>query len=175
MKIDRSQLAEVCKRYGVFVVGLPPEINGAALLWALAGNESSFGQNVVSRHEPEYCSQMAWHKYFTPDAKEAWKLRPGKYANDPRQPELHRDFGCLACSSLTPWQIMAVHAIGYTPLELLNDLEKGAEAVVSFLNRRIAALHSKTLADVAYLWNGGGVSDQYITDLKSNYADGIPS
>ena len=175
MKVDRAQLADVCKRYGAFLVGLPAEIQGGVLLWAIAGNESSFGQNLAPRHEPEYCPQLGWHKYLSPDAKDAYALRPGRYANDPRQPDLHREFGCLACCSFTPWQIMAVHAIGYSPLELLNDLERGAEALVGFLNRKIASTQPESLKDIAVIWNGGGVSQQYIEQLQKNYAAGFPA
>lgn len=173
MKFEKAQLADICKRYGPFLVGLPAELNGQVLLWAIAGNESSFGQDCAPRHEAEYCPQMAWHQHVTADAQPQMIRRAGKYSNDPRQPELHREYGCLACCSLTPWQIMAVHAIGYSPVELLTELEHAAEAIVRFLNRKIQSVQPTKLSHFATIWNGGGVSQQYIEQLQKNYAQGL--
>lgn len=174
MKIDSTQLADVCKRYGALLRDLPAGIDGPTLLWAIAGNESSFGQNVVPRHEPEYCPQALWHEHLSAAGEKQYLQRPGRYAADPTQVQLHRGFGCLACCSHTAWQIMAAHAVGYTPVELMNDLEKSAEAVVGFLNREIPVRKPQTLAHFAGIWNGAA-STQYIADLEKHYAAGLPA
>jgi hypothetical protein len=162
MKVDKSQLLAITKRYGAFIQGLPDSINGPMLLWAIAGNESSFGQNVKPRHEIEFCPQRHDHDNLA---------RPGRYSADPYQSKLYAEFECLACMSYTPWQIMAGHAVGYTPIELLNDLEKGAQATVGFLNRQIEVKHPLTLSEIAHIWNGGAVDSQYIADLTKNYQE----
>lgn len=174
MKISQQALADVCRRYGKVLQGLPAGIDGTVLLWAIAGNESSFGANIVARHEPEYCPQELWHERYSPGAEPGFISRPGRYSADPRQQQLHKNFGCLACCSFTPWQIMAAHAVGYTPLELLSDLEKGAEAVVGFLNREIPRREPKTLAHFASIWNGA-TSAEYIAELGKNYAAALPA
>lgn len=158
MKYDKARLADVCKRYGVFITGLPATIEGPKLLWALSGNETSFGQNVVARHESAFCP-----------------LQHGRYSKDGLQGALFRDWGCLACCSYTPWQLMAVNAIGYTPLELLQDLERSVEAAVGFCSKLFGRPNPPaTLDEFARLWNGSGVSQQYIDDLKKNYTVEMP-
>jgi len=171
MNFDKAKVAAACKQYGGFIQRLPATIDGALLLWALSGNESSFGQNTNPRHEVEYCPQNQPHRTTS-----GIVVRPGRYAADGLQVALFRQWGCWACCSYTPWQLMAVNAIGYTPIELMTDLERSVEAAVSFASKIMAhesMPEEATLDDIARFWNGSGVSQQYIDDLKKYYAAGF--
>jgi hypothetical protein len=180
VRVDRITLADICRQYGPKIILLPAGVDGPTLLWAMAGVESGFGENCVPRHEPEYCPQILWHKHLSPEGEAEYIQRSGMYSRDQGQPGLFARFGCLACCSFTPWQIMAVHAaLGMdgpqiTPLELLNDLDKGVQAVVAFLNKKIAVLHPSDLSHFAALWNGVP-SFEYVSELKKNYAAGLPA
>lgn len=165
MRVDKAELAAQCRKYGTGIQNLPPHVDGPILLWALSGVESSFGQNVATRHEPEFCPQVQPHKYYKPDAQESYVMRGGTYSADKRQVELFKEFGCLACSSYTPWQIMAVNAHGATPLELLSDLDKSAAEVVSMLNRKFSVSRPQSITAVAHIWNGAAASIRYIAQL----------
>lgn len=172
MNFDKAKLADVCKRYGPFINGLPATIDGALLLWALSGNESSFGRNCNPRHEVEFCPQNQPHRTTS-----GIVVRPGRYAADGLQVTLFRQWGCWACCSYTPWQLMAVNAIGYTPIELMSDLERCVEAAVGFASKLMAhesMPEEATLEDIARFWNGASVSPQYIADLAKYYAAGLP-
>jgi hypothetical protein len=171
MKIEQRDLIAVCKQYGSFVQNLPASLDGARLLWAITGNESNFGRSVNARHEAEYCPQ----KHIHSDGVTV-SLRAGRHSMGlARQIDLYREFGCLACCSYTPWQIMAVNAIGYTPIELLLDLEKGASAVIGHMSRCFAGKEAGLcIEEIAKIWNGSGVSIAYTDELKKNYAAGIP-
>lgn len=170
MNFDKAKLADVCKRYGVFIHGLPAAIEGPTFLWALSGNESSFGQNCRPRHEVEFCPLNQPHRTDV-----GIVVRPGKYAADGLQVPLYRQWGCWACCSYTPWQLMAVHAIGYTPIELMTDLERCVEAAVGFASKIFGRDDPPaTLEEFARFWNGSGVSVQYVASLQKFYAAGLP-
>ena len=53
-KWSTQQLAAQCRTSGILVGPLPSSISGVQLLWALAGNESSFGADCSPRHEPAF-------------------------------------------------------------------------------------------------------------------------
>lgn len=160
MRVDSNVLAQLCKTYGP-QLNVPPSLNGAQLLWALSGNESSFGSNCNPRHEPGYCPIMHGH-----------------YA--PAIATLTRDFGCLAHCSYGPWQIMACNASGFTPLDLL-DPDKAAHATVNFLNREILGRQkATTLEQIADAYNSGNWSDAnvptaYIEKFVASYRQNILS
>ncbi len=158
MKVDKSQLIVLCKQYGAFIQGLPSSMDGGLLLWALSGVETSFGVGVKPRHEVEYCPQFQWHKQIQPDAQGTWAKRPGKYSSGNYQQQIFAKFECLACCSWGPWQIMAGNAVGYTPVELMSDMEKATEATIAFMNRKIATVKPQTLEEFATMWNGSAVS-----------------
>ena len=171
MKFDKGQLAKICRQYGPFVKGLDASFDAPTLLWAISGCETSFGQNCVPRHEPEYCTQKAWHK----QADGTFERRPGRYSmQNSAYIERERQWGCWAHSSYGPWQIMFSNAPGYAPDELYMDLEKAAEATVGFLSRRIAEVEPDTLYKIAELWNGSGMNPQYAIDLLDYYQAGLP-
>ena len=54
LNFTRQQIADACLAYGPQLTELPYGVDGAQLLWALSGNESSFGANCTPRYEPAY-------------------------------------------------------------------------------------------------------------------------
>ncbi|HEV7521304.1 MAG TPA: hypothetical protein VGP89_09410 [Candidatus Angelobacter sp.] len=157
MKIDIQIIAALCRQYGT-LLKVPVCINGPGLLWALAGNESSFGASCAPRHELGYCYG---HKYFDASYTHEW--------------------GCLAHCSFSPWQIMATNAKGFSPLELLTDPEKAVQATVGFLNRQIlGAEKAVTLSEIADAYNSGNwrdanVPQEYIDKLLKNFGIAMPA
>jgi hypothetical protein len=157
VKVDTQIIATLCRQYGP-ALNVPIGINGVCLLWALAGNESSFGASCAPRHELGYCYG---HKYFDASYTHEW--------------------GCLAHCSFSPWQIMATNAKGFTPLELLDDPEKAIQATVGFLNRQIlGAEKAATLSEIADAYNSGNwrdaiVPQEYIDRLIKNCGVAMPA
>jgi len=158
----KQQIADACRRYGCQLLNLPAGVNGAQLLWALSGNESSFGADCNPRLEPAY-----------------WT---GKYSADTVQAKINKLFGPLGASSSGPWQVMAINAWkgGISPADVANDLDKAARATVGFLNRSIAAQWPLNLADIFDMYNSGNWKDtivphQYIADGVKNYGLPMPA
>src|SRR5579884_4172965 len=105
MKVDTNTLVLLCLKYGP-ELNAPEGIAGPQLIWALSGNESSFGAHCPPKHEEGYCYG---HKYCDASYSQMW--------------------GCLAHCSFSPWQIMATNARQFTPLELMNEPEKAIQSV----------------------------------------------
>lgn len=155
---SRYEIAQLCERYGPLVklpagaVSLDPKL----ILWALAGNESSFGANCKPRFEPAYFN--------------------GKYSKSADMQELIKDYGEDAAKSYGPWQLLLVNAPGFTPAELADDAEKAITATIGFLNRRIFnALQSVTLEEIADAYNSGNWRDsnvphEYIANFLKHYS-----
>lgn len=147
MSYTRQQIAAACQSYGSQVGPLPANIDGAQLLWALAGNESSFGANCNPRHEPAY------------DVG-------GRYADD----ILLARFGSAAACSYGPWQIMFVNCPpNYTP-EDMDNLDKAAVATALFLEKQLNRFRPSTLAQIGAIWNGGNPGALQRPDVQI-YAD----
>lgn len=147
MNYTRQQIASACQSYGSQVGPLPANLNGAQLLWALAGNESSFGANCTPRHEPAYDEG-------------------GRYADA----ELLAQFGSAAAYSYGPWQIMFVNCPrNYSPSDMY-DLDKATVATVLFLNRQINRFRPVTLRYLGAIWNGGNPGALELPDVQI-YAD----
>ncbi len=115
-----SIVLALCKQYGPLLNA--DGIDGRKLMWAIAGNESSFGKNTMPRYEPAYDIG-------------------GIYANQQPQNELLKAWGKQAAYSYGPWQMMPCNARGFTPQELDTDPEKAAQAFVGFFNRYIIGVH----------------------------------
>lgn len=143
------------------MVETPAGVDPVQLLWALAGNESSYGANCTPRHEPGYC-------YIT----------HGRYATTGQMRELTQEWGCLAHCSYGPWQLMLDNAHGaFSPLELMSDPEKACMATVSFL-RRVVLPMSHSLDDIGHFYNagpGGPFPTKYCCDLKLHYSNPMPT
>ena len=158
MSYTRQQIASACQAYGSQVGPLPANIDGAQLLWAIAGNESSFGANCTPRHEPAYDEG-------------------GRYADE----ALLAQFGSAAAYSYGPWQIMFVNCPpNYIP-EDMNDLDKAAVATLLFLNRQLNRFRPSTLELIGAIWNGGNPGalqrpevQVYADRLERNYAVPLP-
>jgi hypothetical protein len=141
---------------------LPKGVDGAKLLWALSGNESSYGLNTTPRHEPAF------------DAG-------GTYGDGPVMRPLLAKFGKAAACSYGPWQLMFCNApAGFTP-ESFGDLHQCAVATVERLNAFLRKWQPQALAGIAECWNGGhpmanpvaGVA-AYAHELATNYAMAAP-
>lgn len=161
--VPKDTVAKLCKQFGCILKlqdtrddeGKP--LDGAQLLWAIAGVESGWGANCGPRLEPAY-----------------WT---GKYSKDQIQAELNFIHGKDGASSLGPWQIMAVHAYrsGFKPAELRTDAERACLATVGFLNREILGRqHARTLEEIGDAYNSGNFKDankvpEYVAKLRHNY------
>ena len=159
MQIARSTIVALCRRFGP-AVKTPEGISGEQLLWALSGNESTFGINCAPRHEAGYCHGG---KYFDPSLTSIW--------------------GCLAHCSYGAWQVMYPNISsggGIDPIAAIRQPEIGANAAVQFINRNILGREkATTLQQIADAYNSGdwrdrNVPGRYIADLVKNYAVPIP-
>lgn len=153
MRFPRAEIVRVCRHYGQLIEGLPQGIDGAQLLWAIAGNESSFGTNAKPVYEAAYGPNGRYH-----------------------HPKNWEKFGRLAASSLGPWQLMFVNAPPLTTPEDMQDLDKAAQATVWFMNSQIRRFKPTTLASIGAIWNGGNPHahrredvSAYIKKLERNY------
>ena len=154
----KVQISAQCRISGPDIIGLPEGVDGSQLLWALSGNESSFGANVTPRHEPAY------------DVG-------GVYGDGPVMKSLLARYGSAAACSYGPWQIMFCNVpAGWSPSDM-DDLPKAARATVLFLNSLLERFTPWTLAEVGECWNGGHTMEtpppgvaRYVHDLIANYA-----
>lgn len=146
---DKATIARLCERFGG-LLKLPPAaaaLDPKLVLWALSGNESSFGANCKPRFEPAYFS--------------------GRYSTMPAQAELNAQYGQDGAASYSPWQIMLINAPGFTPEELAQDAEKAITATIGFLNRRVfvqvgAHVAAYTLEEIGRDYNHGNYWDGYL-------------
>jgi len=175
MNFEKSKVAAICKAYGQFVLGLPDTLAPSGVLWALSGVESSFGANCNPRHEVEYCPQVRSFRHYEGDMQTVYVDRKGLYASDAPQVKAFDAWGCMACCSFTPWQIMLANAPTASPVDLLTNLDRCAQAAVALMNRKFTVAPPLNLPAVARLWNGAGVSEQYIADLAKYYQEGLPA
>jgi hypothetical protein len=158
MNVPRPTIVDLCNRFGG-ALKVPPTIDGARLLWALAGNESSFGLNASPRHEQAYCHGG---RYYDKALTGIW--------------------GCLAHCSFGAWQVMYPNISfggAVSPLDVMNKPEVAANAAVQFINRRILmAEKATTIEEIADAYNSGDwrdsiIPEKYIADLVKNYAIAI--
>ena len=174
-EFTKSEVARVCLLYGALldVVGCADTagapLDGAQLLWALAGCESRFGANCTPRHEPGYCDKtngFYWRRA---------KLDTLKSGQKHRLILLTEQFECDAHKSYGPWQIMHVNAFAWKPEEF-RSVETCALATVAFLNKEILQKQrARTLEQIADAYNSGNFRDDnkpvdYIVKLKQYYA-----
>lgn len=152
-----AQVAAQCKLSGSQVGPLPPSVTGAQLLWAMAGNESSFGIRCTPRHEPAF------------DVG-------GEYATHAPMPALLAKYGSAAACSYGPWQILLANAASYAPADFASIIEAAA-ATLAYLNQQLRTFRPQSLAQIGSIWNSGGPNHQdnpavarYITALQHNYA-----
>lgn len=148
-------ISDLCAKYGPRLSVQVP-LDGARVLWALAGCESDFGVNGLPRHEQGYCYGHAYD------------VKP-----------LSRQWGCAAHCSYGPWQMMFAHLHDLLPAPLRDPSllifpagENGQKfriaadylcvAAVDFLNAEILGSQgATTLAQIAKAWNHGNWRDSY--------------
>lgn len=137
------------------VLGCP--IEPVRFLWALSGNESSFGRNLTPRFEPAYFKGGSY------------------YQNSPEVQALVEKYGHAAACSYGPWQLLLVNAIGCTPDQLQSDIGACARATIDFINREIVGRQqARTMDAIADAWNTGNWKDRnvpwaYIHELTDYY------
>jgi hypothetical protein len=149
---SREDLAQACIKWGRLLAA-PAGVDGAKLLWALSGCESSFGENCKPRHEPYYHALA----------------ESGKNA---QLNELTALFGCDAHSSFGPWQILLINCVKGTRPEEFIDLDRCAVQTVNFINRRIlAAEKATTVAEIADAYNSGDWRDRQPASVAKYVAD----
>ena len=161
MQISQGLLATLIKENAVRLHA-PAGIDGAKLLWAIAGNESAFGEDINPRHEPAYCPN-----------------ENGRFARNIAG--LSTMWGCWAHCSYGPWQLMFCNSNGVSPLTMANDCAAALYQTISFLNSYIfGRLGAKTIEQVGHAYNFGELpepgapEDSYVTKLKLNYGVPIP-
>ncbi len=132
----RAQIWTACQVWGAKLL-VPADIDGAKLLWALSGCESSFGVNCNRRHEPYYHN-----------------LALG--GTNAQLNALTAKFGCDAHSSFGAWQELLVNCGATMSPDQFADLDRAALEVTAFINARIL-LHEKasTVAEIAEAYNSG--------------------
>ena len=168
----QEQIAAICQQLGSLVAPLPPSVDGAQLLWAMSGNESSFGRDCVPRHEPAYD-------------------QGGVYGDGPVMQPLLAEYSpvdvgeevmqSLAACSYGPWQLMFCNAPANATPAGFDDLNLAARWSISFLNSLLRRFQPQTLAEIGECWNGGHLMTipsaqvgAYVHKLIGNYAVPMP-
>ena len=158
--MDSATVLSLCKKYGSLIT-LPASsiLDGVALMCAFAENESSFGANTVPRHEPAY------------DVG-------GRYANNPMQASLLKQYGRAAACSYGAWQTLPCNALGVAPSVLDGNTDAQALAFVRDFNQRVLP-RAQTLGEMGQVYNAGHVAVppakplpgviRYCADLQKNY------
>jgi hypothetical protein len=131
----RKEVAAACRKWGE-MLRVPEGLDGARLLWAIAGCESSFGVNCKPRHEPFY------HRLAV-EQKNA------------RLVEMTKLWGCDAHSSFGPWQLLLVNCSSTMRPEEFANLNRAALETALFLNRRILDHGADNVIKIATAYNSG--------------------
>jgi len=142
----------MCAEYGPQVGPLPAGVDGAQLLWAMSGVESSHGANCTPRHEPAF------------DVG-------GIYGGNAPMPALIAKYGSPAAAcSYGPWQVMLCNAGGLGPQDF-DDIDQATHASVSFLNNRLFHYKPASLAECGEMWNAGHITPDpgYVAKLTAAY------
>ncbi len=155
MNFTPSQVSAMCEKYGAQVGPLPAEVDGTQLLWAMSGNESSFGVNCTPRHEPAF------------DVG-------GAYGANGDMPALIALYGSPAAAcSYGPLQVMLCNAGNTSPTDF-DDLDQAFAASVAYLNTLLRRFNPQSLDEIGECWNAGHVTPDpgYTSKLEANY--GVP-
>lgn len=162
MSFTRQQIADQCRASAPFMVGLPDGIDPVLLLWAMSGNESSFGANVTPRHEPAF------------DAG-------GIYGDSMQMAPLLAKFGRAAACSYGPWQLMFCNAPAGSAPGDFDDLATAAKYSVRFLNVLLGKFKPQNLSEIGSCWNAGHIQrplsaqvQRYADLLNTNYDVQMP-
>lgn len=165
MSFSPANVAQGCREQGAILQFYLPEwCDGTKLLWALAGNESSFGWNIKPRTEPAF--------------------EPGGRYFDKEMEQLWAQFGREAAASHGIFQIMLINAPGFTPIEFRDNLTANFSAVIGYIRRRIfpegqPQKWPKAYSEFADAYNSGNFRDKnvplrYIADFYSHLKHPMP-
>ena len=157
VSFTEQEIADACRTWGPrLLIPHGAAIDGTRLLWALAGNESSFGANCRPRHEMGYCI--------------------GPYSRTASVVIATEQFGHAAHCSFGPWQMMLVNADPACDPELFGRVGFCALKVGGFLNVEIfQRQQASSLEEVGAAYNTGNFRDKnkwpvaYIAKLMHNY------
>lgn len=164
MNFTRQQIADACRLHAADLSpALLADYDPAQLLWAICGNESSFGANCPPRHEPAF------------DVG-------GTYAKATAQAALLAEFGALGACSYGPMQVMLVNAPKGTAPGDFADVDKAIAAGAYALGNLLEHNRPTTLAQIAACYNGGHIPTgswpqgvlAYANELITNYAEPMP-
>lgn len=168
MNYSQEAVHAACVKYGqgLAVKGLLDSfgqpIEGDRLLWAISGQESSFGADCGPRFEPGY-----------------WD---GEESRNPEQAALNTKYGRAAAMSYGPWQIMYVNGWRYgTPDDLNLNLDVVAQATVDFMNDYVIGhQRAHNLQEFARIYNSGNKTEpltlgvmRYIENVSRFYEKGF--
>jgi hypothetical protein len=160
----KASIAIACQSFGPLLklTGMADwrgnQLDPILVMWAFAGNESSFGKDCTPRFEPAYFS--------------------GRYSTEKWQAKLNDEYGEEGAKSYGPWQVMLCNAPGYAPSEFIH-LEVCATVFIACMNRMIAAQKPTNLDQLADMYNSGNwrdrnVPEKYIADLRKHYDVPMP-
>jgi len=166
---EQSVLA-ACKSNGPLLTGLLTHngaaVDGATLLWAISGIESSHGRDRLhARQESNYSPGGLFYARSV-DLQQSWKTH-----------------GVLAACSFGSWQVLyqVARELGFKgqPEELKDDRICCAMATVLILERLIRKQGAKTLTEVLDSFNSGSHRDAcvplaYIRNGTHLYLEGLP-
>lgn len=164
MNFTRQQIADACRKAGAAnSLTLPMGLDLTQLLWAICGNESSFGANCNPRHEPAF------------DVG-------GNYAQAPAMAALLEKYGSHAACSYGPMQVMLVNApAGYTP-QSFDDVDASIKAGLFALSNLVIHWQPKSLPEIGGCYNGGNPHalnradvQEYARKLLMHYEVAMPA
>ena len=132
----KEEIARACRAWGA-MLQVPEGIDGPRVLWALAGCESSFGQNCKPRHEPNY-HDLA------------------EKGTNARLTAMTAKWGCDAHSSFGPWQELLVNCSDTMRPEDFANLSRCGLEVAQFINAYVFRhREAATLVQIAETYNSG--------------------
>ena len=149
-KIPRETVAELCHQFGFLIPladtddGSGHAIDGAKLLWAISGCESTFGDHCEPRFERAYYSGG----YY--------------YLRDKRIRQAVQAWGRDAACSYGPWQVLCINT-QYSPEQLGADPKVACDATVHFIvNFVLGFRKARTLSAVLDTYNTGNWRDVHV-------------
>lgn len=170
LEAKAASVLEACKKFGMTLDGCVTHngapVEGARMLWAIAGNESNWG--ALREYVREEKAYMPGGVYYR--GSKAVRLE-------------HQRYGVLASSSYGSFQLMYITAteLGYRdhPILLQNDLIC-AKWATDLILKRFVKNGAKTLADVLDSYNSGNhkdniIPEEYIRKAVGFYELGLPS
>jgi hypothetical protein len=164
LRFSREEVAAACRQYAPFLKNVPPGIDPAQLMWAIALNESL---HIV----PGFldCPPRFEHAYyFGGDYCDEYGT-----AEQRMQYKFVRSYGSDAAKSYGPWQVMFLHCHGAFRPEELAKLENCAHLFVLYWNDALERQKPRNLEEIGQMYNGGHIGAHvplYCARLANWYA-----